>query len=153
MIRHTFSDGSYIEYRQGRFDKWCIYYDSLKEFRGYPRDVEYFAWFKFLYKETPQIYKDYLWIYQNTTKDFNPEICNMVSKRYINNYMIDLVLNILYFGMVAEENKKYTKLGKKVKRLGIFELIDNDKTPEDAANSSKGKTWKELDKLCKLNHL
>ena len=58
MIRHTFSDGSYIEYRQGRFDKWCI-----------------------------------------------------------------------------------------------FELIDNDKTPEDAANSSKGKTWKDLDKLCKLNHL
>ena len=51
--------------------------------------------------------------------------------------------------MVAEENKLNTKLGKRIKRLGIYQILIENSSPETAAVFSKGKKWKELDDLMK----
>ena len=51
--------------------------------------------------------------------------------------------------MVAEENKAYTRLGKRIKRLGVhIYLIDNESL-DYSVNFMKGMGWRQIDKLCK----
>jgi hypothetical protein len=61
--------------------------------------------------------------------------------------MIDIWFTVIYAGMVAEENKKNAKLKKRIKRLGMFQVLIEKKSAEYAANFSKGKKWKELDTI------
>ena len=51
--------------------------------------------------------------------------------------------------MIAEENKGNAILKKRIKRLGMHQVLLENYTPEHAANFSKGKKWKDLDKLMK----
>jgi hypothetical protein len=48
--------------------------------------------------------------------------------------------------MIAEENKKNAILKKRIKRLGIYQVLIEGMKPEVAAVFSKGKKWRELDK-------
>lgn len=59
-----------------------------------------------------------------------------------------MLLSILYAGMIAEENKSRARLKKRVKRLGLHQLLIEDFTAEAAATFSKGKTWQEIDLAC-----
>jgi hypothetical protein len=52
--------------------------------------------------------------------------------------------------MVAEENKTNTKLGKKIKRLGVHQILIENMKPEIAANFSKGMKWQEISNECKI---
>jgi hypothetical protein len=54
----------------------------------------------------------------------------------------------LYMGMVAEEAKTGTRLGKRIKRLGVHQVLLERLEPEMAANFSRGKPWYELAYLC-----
>jgi hypothetical protein len=51
--------------------------------------------------------------------------------------------------MVAEENKEHAILKKRIKRLGLYQVLVENMEPEQAAIFSKGKKWTELDKLMK----
>ena len=51
--------------------------------------------------------------------------------------------------MIAEENKANTKLGKKIKRLGVHQILIENITPNISANYSKGMKWREIEKECK----
>ena len=62
---------------------------------------------------------------------------------------IEIWLNVLYAGMIAEENKKKAILKKRIKRLGMHQVLIEKIEPEIAAVFSKGKNWKELDILMK----
>ena len=62
---------------------------------------------------------------------------------------MELCLNILYSGMIAEENKENKILKKRIKRLGIHQVLIDGISPEKAAVFSKGKKWKELDEIMK----
>ena len=60
---------------------------------------------------------------------------------------MEIWLNVLYAGMIAEENKKNAILKKRIKRLGMYQVLIEQMPPEQAAVFSKGKKWKELDQL------
>ena len=62
---------------------------------------------------------------------------------------IDIWFTVIYGGMVAEENKEFAVLKKRIKRLGMHQILIERKDAEYAANFSKGKKWKELDELMK----
>jgi hypothetical protein len=51
--------------------------------------------------------------------------------------------------MIAEENKENAILGKRIKRLGMHQVLIENMKPEEAAVFSKGKKWKELHRLMK----
>lgn len=61
-----------------------------------------------------------------------------------------IVFTIIYLGMVAEENKVGTKLGKRIKRLGIHQVLYDRYFPTAAANFSRGLPWTRIDNECKL---
>ena len=50
--------------------------------------------------------------------------------------------------MVAEERKAGTRLGKRIKRLGVHQLLMEHKSPYDSANFTRGMDWKEIAGLC-----
>lgn len=49
--------------------------------------------------------------------------------------------------MIAEENKLNAILKKRIKRLGMYQVLVQNYPPSVAANYSKGKKWRELDAL------
>lgn len=51
--------------------------------------------------------------------------------------------------MIAEKRKQYTRLGKRIKRLGIYKLLIEKSNIYEAANFMRGMNWKDIDKLCK----
>ncbi len=74
-------------------------------------------------------------------------------ERISSNYKNDVInfdkwFTVIYLGMIAEENKKNTILGKKIKGLAMYQIMKENFTAKEAANYSKGKKAFELQKEC-----
>ena len=98
-------------------------------------------------------YKLFLDIYDKVDKNVNSEVINFIiniSDEY-DQYEIelDLLLMTLYYTMIAEENKKYTRLGKKIKRLGVHQVLKENLNVRVAANYSKGLGWRDIEQECR----
>lgn len=150
----TFSDGSYLEYDQGTFDAWCVYLTRPGEDRKAPRDQDYFqqlaAYGTRYGYET--IYLDFVALYERTSKQLDLTVFDYIKELTLKykedalNIAIDF--SIMYMGMIAEENKARTRLGKRIKRLGVYQVLTDRIPVHEAANFSKGKGWKDLDMIC-----
>jgi hypothetical protein len=157
-ILRTFSDGSVLEFGAGRFDQWCVYLTRPDRERYPPRDIEYFDQLRSLAVKygSDRLYTDFLAIYNRTTKDTSPHVFEMIyhmAWAYADDMLeVDLLLSILYAGMIAEENKRRARLRKRVKRLGVHQLLVEGLTAEEAATFSKGKPWKVIDFECTVRH-
>lgn len=155
MLLKQFRDGSFIEYTRGSFDDWCIVL-NLTDKRYAPKDVEYFS----SLKECSKIYgvekliKFFVDVYDYTNKCIRYDMFDAIERRCereFTKHSLELtrVYSIIYAGMVAEENKLNAILGKRIKRLGVWQLLCCGLSAFEAANFSSGKKWRELDKLCK----
>lgn len=150
----TFSDKSYIEFGKGKFDNWCIYLGSPAKAKYAPKDIDYFNSIIELGRihGNGTFYMDFLEIYFATGKEIDKEILETISilsnKYKTDALLFDKVLSIVYAGMVAEENKSKAILKKRIKHLGIYQLLIEKRTAEYAANYSRGKTWQEINAIC-----
>jgi hypothetical protein len=148
-------DGSSVEFDRGKFDGWCVYLTRPGKLKYAPKDTEYFETFRMLGKVfgNQKVYKDFILIYELTTKNFENKVIQAIigiSDDYVKfKDEICVWFTVIYAGMIAEENKENTVLKKRIKRLGMHQLLVENKEPEFAANFSRGKTWKEIDKVCK----
>ena len=154
MIIKQFIDGSKLEYDKGNFDDWCVYYTDSSGNRKPPRDIEYFEFLCNLANQftVEKVYSDYVQIYNWTKKELNPNVLDSITKlsaSYDDKALaVDVVFSILYMAMIAEERKEYTKLGKRIKRLGVHVLLKDNASVYDAADFMRGMKWREIDKLC-----
>lgn len=154
-IVKIYSDGSFLEYDSGKFDDWCVYHTDKNGERKAPRDTEYFREIKNLAKQygTEKVYQDFVKVYDSVNRDdirTSLENISDVAETYEGNIIkTDTLYTILFMGMLAEENKKNTKIGKRIKRLGIHKLLIEDEPVKTAANFMRGMKWKEIDKMCK----
>lgn len=150
-----FEDGSILEYDQGAFDEWCVYLTRPSVNKYAPKDFEYFMRIQEYSDKygAKKLYEDYVSIYNLTDKSIKQNVLDEISSlssKYSDDITdIDIDLTIIYAGMVAEENKAYTKLGKRVKRLGIYQILIEKMSYKEAANFSRGMEWRDIDKLCK----
>ena len=62
---------------------------------------------------------------------------------------MDIWFTVIYAGMVAEENKAFAMLKKRIKRLGMHQVLVEGFDADYAAHFSRGKKWPELDSLMK----
>lgn len=149
-----FSDGFVAEYDHGQFDKWCVYL-TKGERKHPPKDVEYFTRLsQFAEKHgAEKLYNSFVEIYDRTNKNLDMELVSDISEivaEYGNEALsLDKIFTVIYMGMVAEENKAGTKLGKRIKRLGMHVLLIEGKTVNEAANFMRGMKWRQIDELCK----
>jgi hypothetical protein len=152
---NSFSNGGFIEFDSGCFDGWCVYVSAPGKKRFAPTDVQYFNRLKNLSEKFgPQkIYDDFVVIFNRTTKVVDTrvfELVTVLSQFYdADAAEMELWLNVIYAGMIAEENKENAILKKRIKRLGMYQVLIDGMLPEDAAVFSKGKKWKELDEIMK----
>lgn len=145
-----------VEYDKGKFDDYCVYIKDKDGGRYAPKDNEYFAYFNSLNvttKNRDDIYKDYVRIYLLTTSKIEETVLKTItsiSDEYgSESEMTDVYFTVIYAGMVAEENKQYAILKKRIKRLGMHQVLKDNISPEIAASFSKGRKWRELDKIMK----
>jgi len=151
-----FGNGGFIEFDSGCFDGWCVFVTTPGNKRFAPTDVQYFSRLKKLSEKFgPQkIYDDFVVIYNRTTKNVDSKVFELIavlSRFYETDALeMELWLNVIYAGMIAEENKENAILKKRIKRLGIHQVLIDEISPEEAAVFSKGRKWKELDEIMRL---
>lgn len=155
MLIKTFDNGNIIEIGKGAFDGWCVYLTNSKG-KHAPRDKDYFRVLKGFGTVFGRdiVYKDFLDIYNRVNNEISTDTLVFItdlSKNYGEySTKFDIIFTILYLGMVAEENKANTKLGKRIKRLGVHQVLIEKVDYEIAANFSRGLRASEIDSLCKI---
>lgn len=151
----SFVDGSFLEYDRGSFDDWCVYLTKSDGSRRPPRDTDYFYQLKqFAIKYgTDRIYGDYVRVYDLTGKTVEKTALatiTTIASSYCDDALdVDVIFSILYMAMIAEERKKYTRLGKRIKRLGIYKLLIENRSVAESANFMRGMGWRDIDYLCR----
>ena len=155
MIIKRFSDNSLLEYDRGSFDDWCVYYTNSSGIRKPPRDTDYFEFLCQLANEftVEKVYGDYVQVYNWTGNKVKEGVLNNIttlSASYGEKALaVNIVFSILYLAMIAEERKANTRLGKRIKRLGIHALLMESVSVANAANFMRGMGWREIDRLCR----
>jgi hypothetical protein len=147
-LRHNRS----VVFDKGTFDDWCVF---VVEFNGMampPRDIEYFTELQQIaqYYTELKLYHDFVQIYDRTNHTISPEVLTLIDELTLtyqpqHQEKMEQWFTVLYAGMIAEENKEKAVLKKRVKRLGMHQVLILNHKPESAANFSKGKKWRELD--------
>ncbi len=143
-----------VIFDSGSFDDWCVYVVESDNLRKAPYDITYFTELKALSNqyEKDKVYNDFVSIYLLTTNTIGQNVIHLISK-IVNTYklqdqvIIEQWMSVIYGGMIAEENKVHAILKKRVKRLGMYQLLIMNLLPQFAANFSKGMKWRELDSL------
>jgi hypothetical protein len=152
---HKLKTGEHVYFAQGKFDDWCVYVDNTKNAPYAPRDTEYFTTLQTMGKKygPDRIYDDFVAVYDATRSTIQPEVLTLI-ERLTAPYGADagtlsLTWVVIYAGMVAEENKQFAVLGKRIKRLGVHQVLKEGMAPGDAAVFSKGKKARtEIAPLC-----
>ena len=149
-----FEDGTIIEQGRGRFDVNCVYLTRPGQRRYAPTDAEYFSFFiehapKY---SSEKIYEDYVRIYEKTTEEIDDDIFDdieEISMSYEEEDELDFLVwfSVIYLGMVAEERREQAILKKRIKRLGMYQILFENMSATDAATFSKGKSVAELSPL------
>jgi len=149
----TLTNGAVVFFGRGKFDDWCVFLRSPEGKTVAPRDKEYFRKLKIIGNRFGQqkLYDDFVSVYAPTGKIVDPLILRRI-KRLSLKYgeltdEVEQWLTVIYYGMVAEENKEHAVLKKRIKRLGIHQILIEDNSPEQAATFSRGKSANKLDKL------
>lgn len=153
-IVKRFSDGSYLEFARGNFDEWCVYVTTPKGLRRPPLDRNYFSFLKRLAEQFgPQrVYNDFVRVYEETEKHVDEKVFSLIS-HIASGYpgwelRVEQVFSILYLTMIAEENKAFTRLGRRIKRLGVYGLLLEGLSVEQAADFSRGMRWQDIAAMC-----
>lgn len=153
-LLRTFRDGSVLVFGAGRFNAWCVYLTRPGRAPYAPKDADYFAQLRALADRygAERLYADFLAIYHRTTTEVSPHVLEMIyhmTDAYGADALeVDILLSILYAGMVAEENKRRAKSRKRVKRLEMHQVLCEGLAPAEAATFSKGKAWDVIELEC-----
>ena len=145
-----------IVFDNRKFDEWCVYIKDENS-KTPPLDLEYFEFFIELGKKysNKKVYEDFVKIYNLATNRVEKKVTDLIiyiaKKIYREDISKDVGTNftVVYAGMIAERNKRYTVLKERIKRLGMYQILVLDYSSGDAANVSKGKKAKDLDVICK----
>jgi len=151
-----FPDDSYLSFDSGSFDEWCVYYID-KNGKEPPRDIDYFSKLVMYAKKygNDVIYADFVGLYDKTGKNVDEtawEYINDIILKFDESDRLEInkLFSIIYMAMISEENKENTRLGKRIKRLGIYKLLIEQKDVTTAANFMRGMSWRDINILCSL---
>lgn len=154
-----FQDGSCLKYSTGKFDKWQVQLKRPKlNIPWYPpSDIQYFKILQDMGKKygNMEIYRDFVVVFNLTKKELDnkEEVFNQIesiTQKYgYDSLDMEIWFNVLYMAMIAEENKAGTRLGKRIKRLGVYRALIENIAPKMAADENKGKDWRYIDIECK----
>ena len=123
-------------------------YDSCNKCRLFmvtpPRDVDYFSTLLEFSNRfgVEKVYNDFVEVFNRTASEPDPGVFKYI-EQLAEAYEGDALqayktYSILYVAMIAEECRAGTKLGRRVKRLGVHQILFDGFDVVNAANFSKG---------------
>lgn len=140
-----------LVYEDGRFDGWLVtFYNSHN--RWSPKDIELFTnllRFGDMQDTWATIRNLGDQILRNPNVKFSELDIETPGQTTIEQYTFDALAAM----MLAEERKEDTKLGCKVKLIGCYQVLIEGKQPWWAANWSKGKSAREIEKAYRDKNL
>ncbi|MCD6353949.1 MAG: hypothetical protein J7L95_00215 [Prolixibacteraceae bacterium] len=126
---NRFTNGGFLEFDSGNFDDWCVFVTKSNGERFASSDIKYFSRLQKLGERygRQKIYDDFVVIFNRTTDIVDPIVLKLIlvlSKFYGKDALeIEIWFNVLYAGMIAEENKANAILKKRIKRLGMHQVL------------------------------
>ena len=155
LIKNLQNDRKVI-FDSGKFDEWCVYVVEANGSKKAPFDETYFNDLYDISCKYPQnkVYNDFVEIYDNTTKDVDDSVLLQIDE-IVSAYnpedktIIEQWLTVIYAGMIAEENKDRAILKKRIKRLGMYQVLVLNVPANEAARFSYRRPWRELDTIMK----
>ena len=148
----TTDAGYEIYFGPGRFDSWCVYMKDNNH-EKIPLDKDYFLWILNLANKysKKQVYKDFITIYNSVNEEFDENECYKICQTIDKHYEEDTThwWVIFYMTMVAECTKKNSILKKRIKHLGVYNILFDEYEVDYVVKYMRGKRWRELDKLMK----
>jgi hypothetical protein len=154
VLIKTLMGGRTVIFDSGNFDDWCVYVVETSGKRRAYFDYQYFADFQSVSKRYPEdkVYNDFITIYEATSDRIDDEVLSLIDSivetyEEADRHIMEQWYVVIYGGMVAEENKQFAKLKKRIKRLGMHQILKLNFPAKDAANFSKGQNWRYLDTL------
>ncbi len=155
LVKHL-QNNRVVVFDTGKFDDWCVYVVENNGSRKAHFDETYFSDLHTIsYKyDNNKVYHDFVKIYEQTTKAIDPAVLTLIDEIVETYYQEDRLLveqwfTVIYAGMIAEENKEKAILKKRVKRLGMHQVLILNIPAKEAARFSYGKKWRELDAIMK----
>jgi hypothetical protein len=153
-VFRTLPDGSTIVFGRGRIDDWCVYIIDSSG-RNAPSDIQYFDYLNNLAQAhgTNSVYNDFVQLWDAATSTPDPSVNNLIDS-LVSVHPVSMVddsrmwYTVLYMAMVSEENYPNTKLGKRLKRLGVHQFLLEGMSPKDAANFSRKMKWGDIAAEC-----
>ncbi len=153
LVKNLGNNRSVI-FDKGKFDDWCVYVVEENGFRKAPFDENYFSDLQSISQkyEVSKVYYDFVQIYNLTANYIDESVLHLINtivKTYNNKdqILIKQWMTVLYAGMIAEENKDKAILKKRVKYLGMYQVLILGMLAKEAAKFSYGKSWRELDSV------
>lgn len=147
-----------ICFGHGLFDDWCAYTGVLSSdgrvYCAMPSDKYYFEIAKILASThgVDHVYDDVKHIFEHTGKNVDQKLLDRIyqlSLGYgVNQGWAYNMFMHLYYGMIAEENKENTKLGRSIKMNGIYSLLKGGRNVNQAADECCGQSWKTIQTEC-----
>lgn len=150
----TFSNGVSVEFDEGRIDAWRVCLIDSDGGRFAPKDSFYFSKLKELADDygVNRVYDDFVELYDETGKDVSKKVLGLIddiAEDYGKDALkANVTFTLLYLTMIAEENRKNTKLGRRIKRLGAYELLKKNRPLDDAMSFMKDMPWRKIAELC-----
>lgn len=145
------SNGYTLVFGQGNFDEYCVHVTRPNQKKWFPKDYEYLHWIRRLSRVygDDKVYNDFLKVYDEAKFNYDEhnayQIIQSIDSHYYGN--TEHWWAVFYMTMVAEEHKENTILGKRIKRLGVYNVIYDGYSPKFTAEYMKNKDWIELDSL------
>lgn len=139
---------------EGKFDEWCVYCRKPNGGFWFALDKQYLYWIKkmSLRYGKEKVYNDFLRIFEVARFDFDFEEGYSVIKEVSLNYPVctEHWWTIFYMTMIAECHKEGTILNKRIKHLGVYNVIFDGYGSGYTANYMKKLHWWELDELMRV---
>lgn len=143
-----------VIFDSGKFDDWCVYIVESNGSKKAPFDETYFNDLHQISQRYPnnKVYNDFVMIYERTTRTIDNDVLTLIDKIVAtyndeDKIIVEQWLAVIYAGMIAEENKENAILKKRVKRLGMHQVLIMNMPAREAAKFSFGKKWRELDAI------
>lgn len=146
-----FPDGSFIYQCRGKFDGFMFKLNNYAI-----KDIDYFTCLKQLSDKygIDKVYNDFILVYNMVGININSQhwlaIRNIAETYNKKDFLVVAKLFcILYVTMLAEQNNAHAILGKRIKRLGVYQILKQNMPIIKAVNFSKGKSARyDLEPLC-----
>ena len=145
-----YKNGS-IQFGRGSFDDWAVIVDYPGAPK-FPKDVWYFSkLLRYKFDLGPRVYDDFVQLYEKVGNKAEEAVFDWIQEAtatYLDPQEAELVFGILYMAMIAEENKAGAILKKRIKRLGVHQILVEGVNPKIAADYSRGRPATELVMEC-----